>query len=70
MIKTRTGLVLEIEAETAALLAEELDAAVAVARARAMEENRHGILVTRHSPTLFTVAVSAEVPFGLTLERG
>ena len=70
MIKTRTGLVLEIEAENAALLADELEAAVGVARSRAMQERRHGVLVTRHSHTLFTVAVSAEVPYGLTVERG
>ncbi|MFF2029158.1 hypothetical protein [Arthrobacter sp. NPDC058192] len=70
MIKTRTDLVLEIEAENAALLADELEAAVRVARSRAMQDCRHGILVTRHSHTLFTVAVSGEVPFGLTVERG
>ncbi|WP_426998129.1 hypothetical protein [Pseudarthrobacter sp. N5] len=70
MIKARTDLVLEVHAEYAALLGEELDAAVRAARAKAMEERRHGILVTRHHHTLFTVAVSADVPYGLTLERG
>ncbi|WP_427132004.1 hypothetical protein [Pseudarthrobacter sp. S9] len=70
MIKTRTDLVLEVHAENAAHLEEELDAAVRLARAKAMEERRHGILVTRLSPKLFTVAVSAEIPYGLTLERG
>jgi hypothetical protein len=34
-----------------------------------MNEYRHGILVTRHSYTSYTVAVSRDVPFGETHER-
>lgn len=47
----------------------QLDAAVAVARTRAMREGRRGILVTRHAYDSFTVALSDDVPFGLTLEH-
>lgn len=28
-----------------------------------------GVLITRHSPTLFTVALSGQVPYGTTAER-
>lgn len=47
----------------------ELDAAVTAAKAHALAEKRHGILVTRHSVDKFTVALSETVPFGLTREH-
>lgn len=47
----------------------QLDAAVAIAREQAMPEGRRGILVTRHGPDAFTVALSDDVPFGLTREQ-
>jgi hypothetical protein len=47
----------------------ELDAAVTAAKARALAEKRHGILVTRHGVDKFTVALSETVPFGLTREQ-
>lgn len=47
----------------------QLDAAVAAAQELAMRERRRGILVTRHAPDTFTVELSANVPFGLTIER-
>ena len=47
----------------------ELDAAVAAAKAHALAEKRHGILVTRHGVDKFTVALSEAVPFGLTREH-
>lgn len=46
-----------------------LDAAVAIARRRTMEEGRQGILVTRNGFGSFTVALSDAVPFGVTLEQ-
>lgn len=46
-----------------------LDAAVTAAKAQALVEKRHGILVTRHSMDEFTVALSETVPFGLTREH-
>ena len=51
------------------LIEEDLNAAVELAQQQALEEGRHGILVTRHGPASFTVAVSADVPFGITRER-
>ena len=47
----------------------ERDAAVTAAKAHALAEKRHGILVTRHSVDKFTVALSETVPFGLTREH-
>ncbi|WP_221385973.1 hypothetical protein [Arthrobacter sp. MAHUQ-56] len=47
---------------------EELDSAVAVLQPAAVDE-RHGVLVTRHSPTHYSVAISAAVPFGTIMEQ-
>ena len=47
----------------------QLEAAVTAAKAQALAEKRHGILVTRHSMGEFTVALSETVPFGLTREH-
>lgn len=47
----------------------QLNEAVAVVREEAMREGRRGILVTRHSSGDFTVSLSDDVPFGLTLEN-
>jgi hypothetical protein len=38
------------------------------ARSAAMQERGRGILITRHGPGQFTVALSDAVPFGLTRE--
>lgn len=57
-----------VEAHEPQLLEEDLNAAVDAALEHAMQEGRHGILVTRHGHTRYTVAVSAEVPYGLTME--
>jgi len=46
----------------------ELDAAVAAAKAQALNGKHHGILVTRHGMNQFTVDLSETVPFGLTRE--
>lgn len=46
-----------------------LDEAVAIARTLAMEEGRRGILVTRDGFGSFTVALSSDVPFGVTIEH-
>ncbi|WP_028266855.1 hypothetical protein [Arthrobacter sp. MA-N2] len=47
----------------------DLNAAVDLAQQDAIGEGEHGVLVTRHGPACFTVAVSAEVPYGITQER-
>lgn len=58
-----------VTATDRATMEKRLDEAVAVARTRAMQEGRRGILVTRHNHESFTVALSDAVPFGLTREH-
>lgn len=60
---------ISVTATDRASMERQLDEAVAVARTKAIRERRRGILVTRHSFSSFTVALSGAVPFGLTLEH-
>ena len=48
---------------------DELDEAVRQARVGAESLGWMGVMVTRHSPTIFTVAVNENVPYGSTYER-
>ena len=66
---TETGRIYRVTGDTRRLVSEDLNAAVELAQQRAMGEGKHGVLVTRHGPASFTVAVSGEVPYGITLER-
>lgn len=47
----------------------ELSAAVKMAQERAQHYGWMGVMVTRHSSTVFTVALSEYVPYGTTAER-
>jgi hypothetical protein len=69
MIKHRSDLVLEITAHDPDTIENDLNTAVDIARTHAMQECRHGILVTQHGYTSYTVAVSRDVPYGQTHER-
>jgi ribosomal protein S12 methylthiotransferase accessory factor YcaO len=69
MITATTGLAYHVTADEPQLIAELLEAAERSAQERALREGNHGILVTRHGPTSFTVALSADVPYGVTQER-
>ena len=69
MIKHHSDVVLEITAMDTATVENDLNTAVDIARRHAMKERRHGILVTQHDFTRYTVAVSRDVPFGQTHER-
>jgi hypothetical protein len=69
MIKRHSDVVLEITAHDPQTLENDLNSAVETALEYAMKECRHGILVTRHGYTSYTVAVSRDVPFGQTHER-
>lgn len=57
-----------VRASSAAQLQEDLCAAVALVRLKAVRGGQHGILVTQHSYTDFTVAISEDVPYGVTME--
>jgi hypothetical protein len=48
---------------------DQLDTALEAARSLAISGGRHGVLLTRHSHETYTVAVSPEVPYGMTYER-
>ena len=69
MITADTGPIYHVTEDEPKLIAERLDAAEKLAQERAFREGRHGILVTRHGPTTFTVALSVDVPYGITQER-
>jgi hypothetical protein len=69
MIKRHSDLVLEITAHDPHTIESNLTTAVEMARQHAILEGRHGILVTQHDYTRYTVAVSRDVPFGQTHER-
>ena len=69
MITAATGPIYHVTADEPTLIAERLDAAEKLARDRALREGNHGILVSRHGPTSFTVTVSPDVPYGITQER-
>jgi hypothetical protein len=69
MIKRHSDVVLEITAHDPDTIENDLNTAVEIARTRAMQECRHGILVTQHGYTSYTVEVSRDVPFGQTHER-
>lgn len=49
-------------------LDDRLELAVKKLQAEAMQARANGILVTRHKPDTYTVRLSAQVPFGITLE--
>ena len=69
MIKRHSDLVLAITAHDPDTVENDLNTAVEMAREHAIKESRHGILVTQHSYTSYTVAVSRDVPYGQTYER-
>lgn len=64
-----TGKAYFVEAHDPRLIEEELNAAEDATIQQAKEEGRYGVLVTRHGYTTFTVAVSAKVPYGQTMEE-
>jgi hypothetical protein len=51
-------------------LQEQLNTAHEAVRHLAISDGRHGMLITRHSHDAYTLAVSPEVPYGMTYERG
>jgi hypothetical protein len=59
---------IDIEVTNRHHLDEELDAAVHRLQEVALLTGTHGILVTRLGPGRYTVALSDQVPFGMTRE--
>lgn len=50
-------------------LQEQLNIAHEEVRSLAISGGRNGVLITRHRHDTFTVAVSPDVPYGMTYER-
>jgi photosystem II stability/assembly factor-like uncharacterized protein len=69
IMTTETGRIYRVTGDTPRMVSEDLDAAAELAQQHAMGEGKHGVLVTRHGPASFTVAVSGDVPYGTTRER-
>ncbi|MDQ0823736.1 hypothetical protein QFZ69_004682 [Arthrobacter sp. V1I7] len=69
MITLASGPIYHVTAGDPQEIAESLDLAEQLAQEQALKEGVRGILVTRHGPNSFTVALSADVPYGTTLER-
>lgn len=63
------GRQLHITGDTAATIQADINTAVELIKIHAIEEGKHGILVTRHGPGNYTVAISSNVPYGQTLEK-
>ena len=63
------GRYFHVTGHTQGQIDDDLLAAVEKARAHASQEPWLGILVTRHSPEVYTVALSLLVPYGQTFER-
>src|SRR3712207_3917237 len=48
---------------------EQLDSAHEAVQSLAIAEGQNGVLIIRHRPGTYTLAVSPEVPYGMTYER-
>jgi hypothetical protein len=59
---------IDIQVTSRHLLDEQIDAAVRRLQEVALLTGTHGILVTRIGPGRYTVALSDQVPFGMTRE--
>ncbi|MCG2624725.1 hypothetical protein LVY72_22825 [Arthrobacter sp. I2-34] len=50
-------------------LQEQLDTAHQTVKSLAISDRRYGVLITRHRYDAYTVALSPQVPYGMTFER-
>ncbi len=69
MIEPTSDLTLQVTVTDKATMDAEINIAVDIARRKAMKDRRRGILVTRNGLASFTVAVSEDVPYGITHEE-
>lgn len=66
---TASELIMTITADYGADTDRQIAEAERIAITYAMADRTKGIVVTRYSSNLFTIALSSEVPYGLTRER-
>lgn len=60
---------LQVRGDDARQIREDLNGAVDQAVNHALRVGRHGVLVTQHSYTFYTVTLSKDVPYGQIQER-
>ncbi|NYD79661.1 hypothetical protein SAMN05216555_12424 [Arthrobacter cupressi] len=63
------GRYFHVRGNTQGQINDDLNTAVGRAHAHALEEGWLGVLITRHGPDIYTVALSSMVPYGETFER-
>jgi hypothetical protein len=67
--RTMMQVISDFRVKDKAELYKKLDAALAAPQADAFGDGTHGVLVTRHDFSHFSVALSPNVPFGLIREE-
>lgn len=63
------GRYFHVTGATSTAIEDSINGAGDLARDHSMREGWQGILVTRNDPGLYTVALSADVPYGVIMER-
>lgn len=66
---TDASFLLEIRGDNPLQIREDINGAVESAIAHAVKVGHHGVLVTQHSYTYYTVTLSNDVPYGQIGER-
>lgn len=69
IISTEFGRSYRVTGDSRQVIDADLARAVELVQRTAIKEAQGGVLLTRHGPACFTVAVSDEVPYGTTQER-
>ncbi|MGO4248513.1 hypothetical protein AB4Y87_14975 [Paenarthrobacter sp. RAF54_2] len=69
IITIETGRYFHITGQSTTEIADSIDTAVEMARDHSVAEGWQGIIVTRHEPDMYTVNLSSDVPYGVTVER-
>lgn len=54
---------------TTAEIEDDINSAVTLAHAHSRKDGWEGVLVTWHEPGVYSVNLSSEIPYGITLER-
>jgi hypothetical protein len=69
IITIEAGRYFHITGQSPTEIEDSINTAVEMTRGHSMTEGWQGILVTRHGPDNYTVNLSADVPYGVTVER-
>ncbi|XAS69937.1 hypothetical protein VUN82_12445 [Micrococcaceae bacterium Sec5.1] len=69
IITIEAGRYFHITGQSTTEISDSINTAVEMARDHSMTEGWQGIIVTRHGPDMYTVNLSSDVPYGVTVER-